>query len=233
MVYLTGDIHARMDDRYEFFKSLKEDDILIVLGDFGFFFNWSLIDQWNNYNFKFTTICVLGNHENYSILDLFQKDEIFGAKCRKMNDKTFIINNGEILNIDNKKIFVFGGALSIDRAYRIPYISWWPEEQPNGNDYKNAIDNLSKIDYNIDYFLAHDVNRDIAKKIFGLDNVIDSSTSNMLAQLEFEIKSNNGIPYEYFFGHWHKYGVLEGENVKYNCLYSEVYCLDTSEILFF
>ena len=233
MIYLTGDLHGDINDkRLNFFKSLDKDSTLAVLGDFGFFWQKKYIDFWDSLNLKCQTFVVLGNHEGYHILSTFPKDEVYGAKCRKMNNNTFIINHGEIFTLNDKKFFVFGGALSIDKAWRTLYINWWPDEQPNQSDYMNAVNNLEKVDWNIDYFLAHDVNKDIAKKIFGVKTLIDSSTSTMLGEIESQIKINNGKPYEYFFGHWHQFGKY-GEDIKYTCLYKEVYCLDTGEVKFF
>lgn len=33
-------------------------------------------------------------------------------------------------DIEGKRIFVFGGAYSIDKAMRTPGKSWWPDEMP-------------------------------------------------------------------------------------------------------
>lgn len=232
MIYITGDLHGNInDERLSWLKdNLNKNDILIVLGDFGFFFFKDLINQYPD--FPFITIAILGNHENYSILNTFKKTSIFNAKARLMKDKVYIIDNGEILNIADKSFFVFGGALSIDKAYRVPYISWWPQEQPTISEFNNAVSNLEKINYNIDYFLAHDVDRDIASKMFNKPSIINSSTSDMLRELEFKIKDNSNKKYEYFFGHWHEYSTF-GENIKYTCLYNQIYCLDKKETLFF
>lgn len=38
---------------------------------------------------------------------------------------------GEVYNIEDKKIFVMGGAYSIDKYMRKANISWWEQELPN------------------------------------------------------------------------------------------------------
>lgn len=229
MIYITGDMHANINPDMEKYlqENLNKDDILLQLGDFGYYWNISII---NNYpDFPFKTIAVLGNHENYSLFETFKDVNIFGARCKKIKKNVYVVKNGEILNIENKKFFVFGGALSIDKAYRLPYISWWPQEQPNIADFNNAVENLSRNNYNIDYFLAHDVDRDIASKMFHKPSIINSSTSDMLRELEFKIKENNGKAYEYFFGHWHAYGKFS----YYTCLYEQIYCIETGDTKFF
>ena len=35
---------------------------------------------------------------------------------------------GEIYNIEGKKFFTFGGAVSYDKEQRIPNVSWWKQE---------------------------------------------------------------------------------------------------------
>lgn len=233
MIYLTGDLHGNPNDpRLPWLvDNLTEKDYLIVLGDFGFYWNLERVSLWNLLNLKYTTFAVKGNHENYDLLKTFPKST-YPCLGRKMNDNTYILDNGEVFKLEDKTYFVFGGALSIDKAWRTPYVSWWPEEQPNGEEYKRGVENLEKVNYNIDYFLAHDVYRDIAKKMFYVQDIINSSTSDMLGSLESEIKMNNGKPYEYFFGHWHRHGQF-GEEIKYTCLYTEVYNIDTKEVNFF
>lgn len=228
MTYLTGDLHGYLADlRIDWFReNLTENDNLIILGDAGIFWNENIMQEWNNFQFPFKTIVVLGNHENYNLLKTFPEGTIYRAKCRIMKDNVYIINHGEILDIDNKKFFVFGGALSIDKHLRIPYVSWWSEEQANKSDYDNAINNLEKVNYNIDYFLAHDVQGDIALKMFKPFARVDSSTAKMLAQLEFEIKYHSNKPYEYYFGHWHSFAKFS----YYTCLYDQILCLDTGEL---
>ena len=59
MIYVTGDIHANLDrERLDFFKSLKEDDVMIVLGDFGFSWNEQLQNSWNALNIECLTLSV-------------------------------------------------------------------------------------------------------------------------------------------------------------------------------
>lgn len=233
MIYLTGDLHGDIrDKRIEFFKTLDENSTLIILGDAGIYFYPYKIEEWNNLNLKCLTIAIRGNHDSTFILHNMKEKTLFGAECYQLNDKTFIPKEGEILNINDKKFFVFGGALSIDKAWRTLGLDYWADEQPSQADFNNAIENLSRVNYNIDYFLAHDVYRDIAKKMFYMNEVINSSTSDMLAELEARIKINGGKPYEYFFGHWHRYGKF-GDEIKYTCLYKEIYCLDTGGTKFF
>ena len=59
---------------------------------------------------KFTTLFVDGNHENFDRLYSYPIIEWHGGKVHKINSSIFHLMRGEIYEIDNKKIFAFGGA---------------------------------------------------------------------------------------------------------------------------
>jgi hypothetical protein len=48
-----------------------------------------------------------------------------------------------------------GGALSIDKHLRMDRVTWWKEEEISNIDFKNAISNLEKFNYEVDYVLTH------------------------------------------------------------------------------
>ena len=73
MIYITGNTHG---DLSRFFKTgikkMKENDILIICGDFGFIWDGSENEKKNLEQigkFKFKTLFVDGTHENFDILD--------------------------------------------------------------------------------------------------------------------------------------------------------------------
>lgn len=235
-VYITGDIHADLenDNRREIFKSFKEDDILIVLGDFGYSWNLATEKIWQSYNWPFTTVSVLGNHENYSrIYETYQKEEIFGDVAYKICDRTYYLKNGGMYTIDGKKFFAFGGALSIDKAYRTPYLSWWPEEIPSNSEYLDAEKALKDNRYEFDYFITHTGSEDEIDDMFLhiKDKFIDP-TQKMVSQLVAEIQMEGGSFKEHFFGHMHAYTQRKGDRFTSTCLYAQVYNLNTGEISF-
>ena len=121
MIYITGDIHAHLDDkRREVISKFYEDDILIVLGDLGYSFSESILES---AEFPCKVLSVLGNHENYSLIKTKPIEEQFGARCYKLKEGIYHIMNGEVLTIEGLRFFCFGGALSIDKSLRIPYVS--------------------------------------------------------------------------------------------------------------
>lgn len=125
-VFVTGDIHGdptRLNTTsfYEQkeFKN-KEENIVIILGDFGLVWNrgeenknekyWL---EWLN-NKPFTTVFVDGNHENHVRLAEYPVREWNGGRVHKIRSHVLHLMRGEIFQIEGKKVFAFGGACSHD-----------------------------------------------------------------------------------------------------------------------
>lgn len=219
MIYITGDMHASLDreiGRPRFLESLTENDSLIVLGDFGY--TWRK-EYLNLYNYKVPTFVVDGNHDNYTILNDSPITEMLGSEVGVLKEGVYRLKTGNIYNFNGLKVFVFGGALSIDKAMRTPYVSWWPEEIPTRNDYNRALENLEKANWDIDLFLAHTCSEEVCERLFHYSYKITDPTEKMISQLEFEINYHNPkAKYLFLFGHHHNFRIFS----KYACLYSEV-----------
>lgn len=226
MIYLTGDTHGKLDKRLDFFKSLTKDDTLIILGDFGF--NWTSFEEnvWNIQKFPFTTLSVLGNHENYNKILNYPVADVFGGKAYKFNDNTFYLKHGEFYNIENREFFCFGGAYSIDKAWRTPYRSWWPEEEPTMKDYNHAIEKLKENQWSCDYIITHETSDDISERFFKYNDRIKTSTAAMIRQLFDEIEKHNGSYTHHYFAHHHRFA----SDDKHTCLYDQVLNLTTNEL---
>jgi len=171
-VLITGDTHGNADFGFSKFSSKKfpegrhltKDDYMIILGDFGL--PWR-IDKFGNpcdeekylmkwlHEKKWTTLFIDGNHENFDYLDSLPIEEKFGGKVQRINDSIFRLCRGEIFEIHNKKIFVFGGGQSVDKDRRIQGVSWWPQEIPSHQEMEYAYFNLEKHNFQVDYILTH------------------------------------------------------------------------------
>ena len=82
MTYICGDLHGSYNNATEekFLKGLNEDDILIVLGDFGWTWNPSFVEK---FSLPCITLFIDGNHENFDILDNLEEKEMYGkGYCR-------------------------------------------------------------------------------------------------------------------------------------------------------
>lgn len=48
-----------------------------------------------------------------------------------------------------------GGATSVDREYRVPYSSWWPQELPDERDFDTARTKLDEVGWKVDCVITH------------------------------------------------------------------------------
>ena len=160
MICITGDIHGDIG-RFEHrsIKKLKKGDTLIVCGDFGFMWDGSKKEKKllkklgkSRYNILFVDGC----HENYDLLNEYETTEFCGGKVRRISGKVMHLMRGEVYEIDNKKIFAFGGGLSEDNELRIKGETWWKDECPNEDEMKNGLKNLARHDYKVDYIVTHE-----------------------------------------------------------------------------
>lgn len=165
-VFITGDTHCPNDIHKlnsEFFpqgQSLTKDDIVIICGDAGFVWDGSKNDKWwIDWISKkpWTTVYCDGNHEGHDLLNAYPVINFHGAKAHKITDSLFHILRGEILEINNKKYFFFGGGFSHDIEYRKEFVSWWQNELPVQSEINNAINNLNKVNNKVDFIITHDV----------------------------------------------------------------------------
>jgi DNA repair exonuclease SbcCD nuclease subunit len=216
MIYITGDTHGDID--YPKLLKLKEknlsyDDYLIICGDAGIC--WSIYDSrrfLSLYNDIGCTILFIdGNHENFDMLNGLPLVEYKGALMHQVDEHIFHILRGEILTLEGKTFFCLGGACSIDKMYRTPHISWWPEEEINKHDIDNAIANLEKVNNKVDYVITHCVDTKTVMKYFYFKRDVCTD------QLMFIDKV---VDYKHwFFGHYHFDRKISD---KKTCLYQDI-----------
>lgn len=206
MIYITGDTHIPIDihklsaKRFREQSSMTNDDCVIICGDFGGVWNGSNEDKyWINWlkNKKFTTLFADGNHENFELLNALPKIEYRGGTVHKVDDGVYHLMRGEVYNISGKKLFVFGGAASHDREFRIEGKNWWKAEMPSENEYKNAEKNLRANNYCVDYIITHCAPTSVQRTISF------EYQSNRLTDF-FENIKDNVVYDKWFFGHYHK-----------------------------
>ena len=162
MIYVTGDTHG-LDDFYKLHifagdhPELTLADTVLICGDCGIV--WSddtFITNLKEYkNLPFTIAFVDGNHENFDMLESFPVITWNGGKVHKIARNVFHLIRGEVFEIEGNRIFAFGGATSTDKNHRTTNISWWERELPTYADYDNAINNLEKYNFEVDYIITH------------------------------------------------------------------------------
>lgn len=80
-----------------------------------------------------------------------------GGLTQRLSDTSPIrrLTRGEIFELDGSTIFTMGGATSVDKEYRIPYSSWWPQELPDERNFEEARAKLESMGWKVDYAITH------------------------------------------------------------------------------
>ena len=208
-IYITGDIHGepkRLGSKNLLRKGLNitEGDVVIICGDFGMPWNnpWSEEETyWLEWLSKkpFTVLFVDGNHENYDLLNQFPIVEKFGGKVHQLKENIFHLMRGEVFEIEGTTFFAFGGATSTDMCARKEHISWWKEENFSIEEFDNAVTNLKKVNFSVDYVITHTAPKRFVESVPGaIKRVRNCKTSMLLSELETMIDYK-----KWFFGHFH------------------------------
>lgn len=223
MILITGDTHGTIDYNKVFLlnqkKVLSEKDYLIITGDFGGVWNSRTLEADLSYYEKlpFTILFVDGNHENFDLLNSYPVEIWNGGKIHKIKENIIHLMRGQIFTIENKTIFTFGGATSIDKYRRIEGVSWWKEEIPSREELAEAMTNLAKYNNEVDYIITHSIDA------FSLNNPnlyiqgykCDVYEDNMILNW-FE----DNIKYKHwYFGHYH---LDVNINDNKTCLYHNI-----------
>ena len=228
MVYITGDTHG---DIQEFSQRMRPcrltgDDTLIITGDFGFDWDNDTIMQWMKFNHPYTVLFCDGNHENFDILNSLETEKRFGDTVGRFDANTFRLLSGHMYEIEGFKTFVFGGAASIDKAWRVDpeYVAmygklWWKEEIPSSDTLELAKQTLAAHNWQFDLFLSHTCPPETRMKILRSNySAFHDPVEFMIQNLEEEIMSRNGSWKESWFGHFH----VDEDLPMRHCVYKRV-----------
>ncbi len=159
MVYVTGDTHGDFT-RFQspVLKKAGEDDVLIVCGDFGFFWDNSKKEQKLRKkieSLKYTVAFVDGCHENFDLLEKYKVTSWNGGKARVIAPNLVHLMRGEIYEICGRTFFTFGGGHSQDFEFRTAE-NWWEREQPTVQEIVAAAKNLKDRGNAVDYIITHE-----------------------------------------------------------------------------
>lgn len=243
MIYITGDTHADFsrfeEDKFPIQTEMTKNDYVIICGDFGGVWTFEeessyekeMLDLLDSKNF--TTLFVDGNHENFTRLYSYPVEEWHGGKVHKIRDSVLHLMRGEIFDIDNKKIFAFGGdsshdiqdgILDLDEEekiyqmrkrgvyFRIRDFSWWDLELPIEEEIQNGIKKLEKANYKVDYIISHCCPTNIQTFInpsFKKD-ILTDYLQEISEKCEFK---------KWYFGHYHEYRQV---NTQYVLFYEDI-----------
>lgn len=221
MFFVTGDTHCPID-MHKLSKSsfnddgLSKDDFMIICGDAGFVWgnrlptdNWW--QNWMNKK-KYTTLCLDGNHENHAKLDALPTEIWNGGKIHRLKDSVIYLMRGQVYTINGIKFFTMGGASSIDKMSRTENKTWWAREMPSKEEYEEAISNLDKVNWKVDFVITHTAPSKILNQL-GFNYKVDE-LSNFFNYISENLQFNH-----WYFGHLHTDKTIEG---KFTCLFDSI-----------
>lgn len=231
---ITGDLHGDTAALAIIAKRMQQGDILFVAGDFGFVFRnnndercfLNDVDQFLKRKEAYL-VFVDGNHENHKVLNEYPIEEWMGARVHRIRRRIIHVLRGEILEIKQNKLFCFGGAFSIDRAYRKLNISYWEEEIPTDEDFRNGNECLGKCGCQVDFVITHTCPLNMLPYLGARHN----APEEYRLQNYLQWVNDNVRPFlkHWYFGHWHMDKELPQ---KCRAIYLDVVDMITGEIVF-
>ena len=213
MIYVTGDCHgnfARFEQKhFSEQANMTKDDAVIIAGDFGgVWFGDSRDDETLDWleRLPFTLAFVCGNHENYDALERYAVAEWHGGKVHRIRPHVLHLMRGQIFELEGCRFFTMGGAKSHDTNHRINHISWWRQELPSDEEYSEALQNLERYNWQVDYIITHCAPTSIA---------LAGSRHNEADRLtDFLQEVRERATYHYWlFGHYHDNRAIDEKHI--------------------
>lgn len=204
-ILITGDIHGEISvKRILKIDYLTEEDYVIIAGDAKIVWDKSdrqlaLVEKLKKK--PFTILFIDGNHENFDLLNSYKVQQWKGGNVHKIADNIYHLMRGQIFTINKKKIFTFGGAMSVDRFKGIEGVDWWEEELPSVEEMNEGFKNLDRHRYKVDYIVTHTCSVETLEflgRVYGFKAEID-----YLHRYFDDIKDRVNYRH-WFFGHFHR-----------------------------
>lgn len=229
-IHLPFDIHKLSNKKWPLGKTLSKKDVLIQLGDFGgiwyqdgendeqeYWLDWLAEKQ-------YTTAVVLGNHENYDLIEKLPQIKKWSGTVKVIKRQTgdiFILERGAAYIINGQKILTIGGAFSVDKSSRTPGVSWWPQEDITPEEINNCWAVVDKYDRVFDFILTHTCPSRLISSFIHLSalnsgRVFNDRTAQFLDDIDNAIEFQ-----EWHFGHMHTdYRLESNRSDIYHCHYN-------------
>lgn len=158
---IAGDTHGHasaVEQKARIAKNLGADRIMVV-GDFGMWSGWKGIEFLDDVNaiareYGIHVFALPGNHEDH---DQWEKWLDMGLPTSSgftyVRDRLLISPKVHSWKWGNKRFFICGGAVSIDKQWRVEGVSWWRNEE-------FTEENLASVEKykgpDIDFLFTHD-----------------------------------------------------------------------------
>jgi hypothetical protein len=246
-ILFSGDFHANSVGELSLItqKSLikkygreKYDGIRyhIILGDGGFM--WPGNRKTDLFNYQtlarrpFPILCVIGNHEPIlGMKNIPEADMGIGETVYQIQDNPFAayLKRGKVYTIDGFKFLALGGALSIDKDYRKPDITWWKNEYWSEQEKQDVLQ-LLETENVFDCVISHTGPNRINKMLFQSPahspKIMQDEVARLNDQINARIQNGN-----WWCGHWHEdiYHYDSNASRGYQYLYRTTKILDKQD----
>ncbi len=156
--------------------------------------------------------------------------EWHGGKVHEVRPHILHLLRGQVFDIEGYTFFTMGGAASHDirdgildpasptfekdywlkrrtrQLFRVKGVSWWAQEVPSEDEYAEAVRNLERIGYEVDYIITHCAPTSVQQKLdpyFTPDPLTD-----------FLEKVKRKADYHYWlFGHYHDSKAVDEKHI--------------------
>lgn len=228
MVYVTGDMHGAEERLYDKeWRKLKKGDTLIVCGDFGYL--WSGGKQEREYikylgTRRFTVAFLDGTHDNLDRINACRTTFWKGGMVHRISGNLVHLMRGQVFDIENLKIFTFGGGESNDKDMRLSHNLWWRDEMPTPLEMSQAAKQLDTLNCSVDYILTHEP-PSLVKSAMLLRRSLPESVNKLNG---FFKEIDEACSYKHwFFGSMHEDRLV---TPKHTCVFRKILPINYSEI---
>ena len=231
MIAITGDTHGEVLRFFTLPVRLGRGDTLIVAGDFGCLFDPQGRDEAKLEQLStlpYTILFLDGNHECFPRIYSCPEETFCGGRVHRVRDNILHLMRGQVYDMEGISFFTMGGGYSIDKMYRIPGRSWWPEEMPNQEEYALGRRMLARRGGRVDFIISHAAPASVMAHLVksGVFQTSFPQEAPLHAYLQ-EVEEHTRYK-RHYFGHLHMDGGMPGGQVA---LYRDCYDLLTGERL--
>lgn len=213
-ILIAGDTHGdarNVKQKIDFAKEVGDITRVVILGDFGLW--WGLeginfIDDINIYakNRNVQIFAIPGNHENYT----WWNSVIEGAPAKSKGWaylRTHVLLSPRVHDFvwGGKQFFVAGGAVSIDKDYRIEYERkkgkkiWSPDEQLTDEEVEAIKATRFAHGVPVDYLFTHD-----CSDMTDFKNRLKPDHDSVIHRQRIDTVIRTIKPKKHFHGHMHE-----------------------------
>lgn len=194
---LIGDVHSHLGP---YLQLATAAEYSIQVGDLGFDYNYLLRKKLDPARHR----VIAGNHDNY----MMDEDGVFFRQTPH-----FLGNYGvhEVPGFGKKLFFVRGG-FSIDQNTRTTGVDWWPEEELDWHDLRNAVELYKQV--KPAWVVTHECPSSLVSAFSTYRKEMSPSRTALALEAMFEAHR----PARWIFGHHHNTRILEVSGTIFQCL---------------